>query len=284
MTEPSISIIVPVYNVEKYVPRCLESLINQTFQDIEIICVNDGSTDASSSICEMYVEKDKRIILLSQENQGLSAARNTGLLHARGTYIQFCDSDGYYMPKMCETMYSAMVSSDADLSVSGTEIIYDHVPSIPSGSNYYSMKYYGLHPVNIDVVRKTDIASWNKMFRKKIIDEYEIRYPVGLLYGDACFFMKYILVAKTIFVIPDCLYGHLRRNSSIMSDTFKKTPLALDHVKILKDIEDYMTKYHLQGAYETDIFLWNVLAYVKFVFKHGVESVYESAVAFCRQG
>ena len=105
MTTPLISVIVPIYNVEEYLSGCLESILSQNFSDFEIICIDDGSTDESGSILEMYASKDSRIRTVHQENKGLSSARNVGLDMARGEYIAFCDSDDYYHPDFLKKLY-----------------------------------------------------------------------------------------------------------------------------------------------------------------------------------
>ena len=120
-----ISIIIPVYNVEKYLSRCLESVINQSYKNIEIIIVNDGSTDNSFDICNKYKKKDKRVILIDQNNQGLSGARNTGLKHATGEYICFIDSDDYVEKDYVEYLYKLIVKDDYDLNS-----IVEIVPSV----------------------------------------------------------------------------------------------------------------------------------------------------------
>jgi glycosyltransferase involved in cell wall biosynthesis len=282
MTKPVISIIVPVYKTEKYIVRCLESLVNQTFRDIEIICVNDGSPDNAPAICADYAQKDSRIILLAQSNQGLSAARNTGLFHARGEYIQFCDSDDYYDTTMCEKLYNSVIASGADLAMVGIKIVYeDGIPAHPGDDEYHRIKFSGLHKINSDVFQKTDVYAWNKIFKKKIIDEYDIRFPTGLKYEDACFFFKYLFVAKYIFYLDEPLYNYVRRTGSIMYITlYQKTPMAIDHVNILYDIEVFMEKHGLTRKY-TSIFVWMILSYANCAIWDGTEAIYQEVFEKC---
>ena len=114
--EVKISIIIPVYNVEKYLHECLDSIINQTFKDLEIICVDDGSTDKSSEILEEYEQKDKRFTVISQPNKGVSAARNRGMQQAKGKYIMFVDSDDYVHPRFYELLLQALKEEGADIA------------------------------------------------------------------------------------------------------------------------------------------------------------------------
>jgi len=278
MNQPIISIIVPIYNVEKELPRCLESLITQTFKDIEIICVIDGSPDNSLRICEEYKTNEPRMVIISQENQGLSGARNTGLAYSKGKYIQFCDPDDYYVPDMCEKLYNAVISSNADLAIASIRVLYDQIPVIAGDQEYYRVKNRGLTVVNEYVIRNTDVSACNKIFKKSIIDTYSIFFPQGLHYEDACFFYKYIFVSKTIYHIPEYLYVYVRRDNSIMSNTFQKTPRSIDHIKILKNIKEFLLKNNLRNSYETDVFLWMTIIYTHLAFSWGTESVYDSAI------
>jgi glycosyltransferase involved in cell wall biosynthesis len=278
MNHPLISIIVPVYKVEPYMARCLESLIGQTFKDIEIICVNDGSPDRAPAICEEYARRDLRITVISQVNQGRSAARNTGLLHAKGTYIQFCDSDDFYDLAMCEKMYNAITTSNADIATAGTKIIYDGVPELSGDHEYYRIKFNGLHDIDDEIIQKTDVSVWNKIFRKSIIDKYNIRFPVGLNNEDACFTPKYYFLSKTIYFLDEALYNYIRHPNSIMSDSlYSKTPLAVDHVNILYNIKAFMDKHELNKKYE-NVFFWMVYTYIYYAIGNGTEDIYQKAM------
>ena len=116
---PKISVVIPIYNAEEYLEECLESVVGQTLRDIEIICINDGSTDNSAKICEKYAKKDKRIIFVSTENKGPGAARNTGLGFAKGEFIGFVDSDDWIDLDFYEKLYTAAVETDADIATGG---------------------------------------------------------------------------------------------------------------------------------------------------------------------
>ena len=116
MNKPLISVVVPVYNVEQYLKKCLDSIIKQKYNNLEIIIVNDGSTDNSQKICQEYVKKDKRIKLITQKNQGLSAARNTGIDNAHGKYISFVDSDDYLDLEFINELYNTIIENKSDIS------------------------------------------------------------------------------------------------------------------------------------------------------------------------
>ncbi len=125
-TSPEISIIIPVYNTEKYLVRCLESIKHQTFRSIEIICIDDGSTDRSLEILRNYADSDKRFIVFHQNNSGPASARNVGLEKAQGNYIMFCDSDDRYEKKMCETMHNILNSNLVDIGICNSNVIVEN--------------------------------------------------------------------------------------------------------------------------------------------------------------
>jgi len=277
MSIPIISIIVPIYNTEKYLPRCLDSLIGQTFTNIEIICVIDGSEDNSLDICKNYKDKDPRIIIITQENQGLSGARNTGLIHSNGEYVQFCDSDDYYSLSMCEKLFTVISLSGADLAMTGIKVVDEQLNELTGDFAYYKVKREGMINVNAGIFQTANVFSWNKIFRKSIIDKYQIIFPVGLLFEDAAFFFKYLFVSKNIFYTKEILYTYVRHQNTIMSNTFNKSMRAIDHVKILIDIRSFIIDNELEGKYVNNIFLWIIIAYTYGVIMYGPEAIYESA-------
>ena len=272
---PVISIIVPIYNVEKYLSRCLESLIMQSFTDIEIICIIDGSLDRSKEICENYKKKDNRIIIITQSNMGVSAARNTGLENATGIYIQFCDPDDYYTPDMCKKMYDTITASDVDIVSTGTNIIYDQVDIIRGDHEYFRVKGSGKNIINNEVIKNIDVSLWNKIFKKSIIDAYYIRFPKGLVYEDAAFIYKYLFTTRSMFYLSEYLYNYVRHENSIMSNTYKKSNNSIDHVKILEDIKLFLIKNNFWNNNNIEIFIWLAITYfhtsIKFGIKHNDE-------------
>ena len=138
-----VSVVVPVYNVEEYLEKCLDSIVGQTLREINIICVDDGSTDGSSNILRNYAEKDKRITVISKKNGGLSSARNAGLKKCNTEYVMFCDSDDYIAPTMCEKMLSVIKKDDSDLAVCTQNVIYlTHDEMKRSDRSYYSSLVY----------------------------------------------------------------------------------------------------------------------------------------------
>lgn len=251
LKKAKVSIIVPVYNVEQYLARCLDSLLSQTLKDIEIICINDGSSDGSPDILRDYRKRDKRIIVINQKNAGLSAARNAGIAKARAEFIMCCDSDDWFEPTMCEIMYCVITENNVDIAVCGINIIYETASHLrQSDDDYYRLKYVGKRSVSRRLVYDTDVSAWNKIYRKSILEEFHIEYPVGLFYEDAYFFNAYMSVAKSIYFVNQKLYNYVRRKGSIMSKTVNKDPRAIEHIYIAFELYDFLirndcyTHYH----------------------------------------
>ena len=238
-----ISVIVPVYNVEEYLPKCLDSLINQTYEDIKIICVNDGSTDNSLEILKHYEKKDKRIVVISKKNGGLSSARNTGLKKCSTEFVMFCDSDDYYANRMCEKMLDVVEKDDSDLAACTQNVIYlTHDEMRESDRNYYRLNYVGKQYIHEELVLKTDVSVLNKIFRMDIIKKYDIEFPEGLNNEDFYFYNAYMSVSNSISFINQRFYNYVRREGSIMSENFDADKLSIDHLLVAEKLFDFYKK------------------------------------------
>ena len=251
---PKVSIIVPVYNVDKYLESCLESLKKQTIKDIEIICVNDGSTDNSLEVLERFAKKDRRFIIINQENKGRSAARNTGLKKVSSPYVMFCDSDDKYGESMCEKMVKVMDQYETDLAVCGIAIEYEaHSEIKDSDDAYYRLKFYGKTFIDDNIIRKTDASVCNKIFRRDLLKKYQLVFPEGLNNEDYYFYNAYMSVAKTCYFLNRKLYKYIRHDGSIMSDNFDKNIYSPDHLLIAEELFAF---YKKNGYIErhTDLF------------------------------
>lgn len=175
---PNLSVIVPVYKVEKYLPRCIESILSQTYSDLELILVDDGSPDNCPSICDEYMQKDSRVVVIHKENAGVSAARNDGLKIAKGKYIGFIDSDDYITPNMYEELITNLENNNCDLAIAG----YDYVDESGNINRAYSSKENEilnqeqvLHHL-FDINPTIRFVVWNKVFKENLID--------GLLFDE----------------------------------------------------------------------------------------------------
>lgn len=222
---PKLSVIVPIYNVEKHLSRCLKSLINQTFKDIEIICVNDGSTDNSLEILSEYAQEDKRIKIISKNNSGPADSRGCGLAKSEGEFISFIDSDDWIEPNTYELVLSNM-TNEIDIASFGVNIAIDNDyeldelknKKIDDFKNYFTPNLKGKNDINEQTILNTTMFIWNKIFRKKIIEKYNIKFLPNLLCAeDFGFLYKYLYSCNNIYFMENQLYNYLQRNNSTMS-------------------------------------------------------------------
>ncbi|MDR2901953.1 MAG: glycosyltransferase [Lactobacillales bacterium] len=219
-----ISIILPIYNSEKYISKCLESLVDQTFDNIEILCINDGSCDNSLEIIKEYSAKDKRIKIFNQKNAGPATARNVGLQNASSPYIMFCDSDDRYKPNMCAEMYNAIEKNKVDLVMCDLTIILEDKNHYRSKKeiewNY--LRTFGKIILNSASKSKINALLWNKIYKTDLIRKYAISFPNGYECDDDAFIIQYLSVGKTAYGINKKLYDYLMRSNSIMGKIFSK--------------------------------------------------------------
>ncbi len=235
-----ISVVVPVYNVEEFLPKCLKSLIEQTYKNIKIICIDDGSTDNSMAVLKEFEKKDKRITVISKKNGGLSSARNAGLKKCDTEFVMFCDSDDYYSEDMCEKMLDAVEKDESDLGACSLQVIYlTHGEMGESDRNYYRLSYAGKQPVYDELIMKTDVSVLNKIFRMDIIKKYRISFPEGFNNEDFYFYNAYMSVSKTISFVNRRLYNYVRREGSIMSENFEAGKLSMDHLLMAEKLFDF---------------------------------------------
>lgn len=200
-----VSVIVPVYNQEKYLDECIESIINQSYNNLEIILVDDGSTDNSLEICKKYKKQDKRIKLIHKENGGLSSSRNAGLKEATGDYIMFCDSDDYFLPDTVKLMEAEITKKDADY------VIGNYINCTEEGKFWkkpiFDKKLYTNFKVEItDYTKSFYIMSssvCNKIFRKSFIDEHDFKFVEGLPAEDAIFTTACFVKSTKVYYIKD---------------------------------------------------------------------------------
>lgn len=253
---PKISIVVPVYNVEKYLGKCLDSLLNQTIKDYEIICVNDGSTDNSLEILKEYAKRDDRIKIISQENAGLGAARNVGIKAAKGTYLGFVDSDDFVDPTLYEKAISRAERNKSDVVIFN---VYLYFTDSCEKVIFRDKRFYSLlesegyftaveHPRVINC-----IGVWDKIYRRDFIMANEILNPEKRIYEDVLFTIKTLTLAKRISVISDPLI-YYRKNTgvSIVDKEVKTDYFKFDFLKNLKECKEFLTSIGLYAHYRLD--------------------------------
>lgn len=231
------SIIVPIYNVERYLEECLKSLINQSYKNIEIILVNDGSTDNSETICQEYKLKDKRVKYIKKKNGGLSSARNEGLKCATGEYYLFVDSDDYVSTKLCEILNEIITKEKADLVQYEFQKFLDGEKAIDKNNDKYliSNKFnsdnsYQNYLLSENIKRE----AWNKAYKKEIFKD--IKFPEGRIAEDLATTYKIIKKANKIICINNELYFYRIRNNSIMG----KGSMKLYYDAMLAHYEIYL--------------------------------------------
>ncbi len=232
---PKVSVIIPVYNMEQYLRQALDSVVNQTLKDIEIICIDDCSTDNSLSIIKEYASKDNRFVIIEQQtNQGQGIARNKALDIANGEYIMCLDPDDWYEPDACETAYNQIVKNQNDF------VIFNHQSYYQETNEYKIAKYtleafldiidcpnIVLKDVKHNFFKKSGI-SCNKIYKKSFLYDHKIRYGTYRMGEDGVVFIKCIAYAKTISVINKVLYNRrIHENNTILQQDFKyKTLLS----------------------------------------------------------
>jgi len=239
-----ISIIVPIYNVEKHLSKCVDSILNQTYKNLEIILVDDGSPDDCGAICDEYAKMDERVRVIHKKNGGLSDARNAGIEVARGEYIGFVDSDDYINRRMYESMYNQVKKDGSDMAICNLLSVDENGDLI--GENNADM------PVIDGVFTKEQIfaqlcipkywyyvTAWNKLYKKELLSE--IRFPVGKLHEDEFVAHHIIGKCKKISCISKPFYFYVCRSGSIMNSNYNIK--RLDSAEAYLDRARYMKDY-----------------------------------------
>ena len=219
--KPKISIVVPVYNVEQYLEQCISQIINQTYVSLEIILVDDGSTDNSGRICDEFVKKDTRIKVIHKENGGLSDARNVGIKYATGEYIGFIDSDDYPEITMYEKLYSLVQKYSVDISVCSM------YRDINCKKEIYEEDVLSRREVFKEMAQcgKIESHAWNKLYKRSLFDGIE--YPIGKTYEDIYTTYKVIDKVDRVAYTAEQLYFYRDNPESISNQRFKKSDLYL---------------------------------------------------------
>lgn len=247
MTKKKISIIVPVYNVKKYLKRCLESLQSQTYENIEIILVDDGSTDGCSKICDEYAKKDNRIVVIHQKNGGLSFARNTGVAKCTGDLILFVDSDDEILKNSCEELLKIYNDTKADLICFKNFVIRNDKIEPYTETNkieiFDSKSAYEKYMLTGEI----SCCAWSRLYTKKLAQS--VPFPVGVLSEDVATVRKFMFNAKKIVLYDKYLYKYFIRKNSIMGN--KKQSHIIDIYNMNKDIY----KFELQEFPEHEKFV-----------------------------
>ena len=219
-----VSVIVPVYNVEKYLKKCVDSILSQSYQNIEVILINDGSLDGSGEICEAYVKKDERIKYITQNNSGLGKTRNRGVEEASGKYLLFVDSDDYIENTMIEKLYHNITESHADVASCGVYNVYRQkcIPLCEKEEKFLCdvEKAFGL----LLVGEKIPGSSCNKLYRSELLDK--VKFPEGVLYEDVKFHLDLMQIIQSVHVDTTPLYYYVHREESITTKKFDSSAMS----------------------------------------------------------
>lgn len=247
MDRMKVSVIVPMYKVEKYLDRCIKSIINQTYKNLEIILVDDGSPDSSGNIAEGYAQSDSRIRVIHKENGGLSDARNAGIIVASGDYICFVDSDDSIDEHFVEELIKACASSGADIAVCNylNVIKPEDIPPYDSKNNANIVVQNSLEALNSIYSQDNvvTIVAWNKLYRRELWND--ILFPVGRIHEDEATTYKLLYKAKKIVRIDKSLYYYFKNDESITGSQY-----SLKRLDILWAIESRMDFYKSKALEE----------------------------------
>lgn len=239
---PKVSVIVPVYNVQDYIEKCINSLVNQTLQDIEIIIVNDGSKDSSVKIINQFIKQyPKKIIYLEKENGGLSDARNYAMSYAKGKYIAFLDADDYVEFDTYEKMYEIAKNENSDMVECDFYWEYPNKVKKDIGQAYNGKK---------EMIQKVRVVAWNKLIKREILTKTNIKFPKGYRYEDVEFTYKLVpYLNKVSFLKEPCIH-YVQRENSISNSQNEKTRQIFD---VLDNVIDFYKKNQIYDKYKEEL-------------------------------
>lgn len=232
---PKISIIVPVYKVEKYIHKCIDSILAQTFTDFELILVDDGSPDNCGKICDEYVKKDRRIKVIHKKNGGLSDARNAGIEIARGDYIGFVDSDDYIEPDMYELLYDICIENNCEIASCSSTIYFKNKTVVNGGHDLIIHEREEAMKTMLEG-RLYDEVVWVKLFKSELFDD--VRFPVGKIYEDTAVTYKLIDKSNRVGCIGKAKYNYIKREGSVMDNAIKN--IRLDAIDIYNEMYEFI--------------------------------------------
>ena len=232
---PKVSLIIPVYNVENYIEKCLNSVVNQTLKDMEVIIVNDGSKDSSKQKIEKYLKKYPGIKYLEKENGGLSDARNYGMQYATGEYIAFLDSDDYVEETMYEEMYNMAQKEAADMVECNFIWEYPDKKREDIGAVYNSKR---------EMVEKARVVAWNKLIKRELLEKTGVKFPIGLRYEDVEFFYKLVPYLEKVSFVKKCFVHYIQRGNSIANTQNIRTK------EIFTVLQNVISYYRENGFYD----------------------------------
>lgn len=249
MSNPLVSVIIPIYKVEQYLHQCVDSILNQTYTNLEVWLIDDGSPDKCPAICDEYAEKDKRVRVIHKPNGGLADARNAALDVATGEYIVCVDSDDYVSHTHIEHLYNLIKSNDAQIAVNTSCSFFEGETPYPTPSDNKVYTFDGLHAVEVMFYQEMfDTTAWGKMYRRDLFDG--VRYPQGLLFEDLPTTYLLFLKAQKVAFQNEQSYYYLMRPNSIegAAFSFKKLDSGLSLMAMMDknrdELQPIIKSYH----------------------------------------
>lgn len=281
---PKVSVVIPVYNVEIFLEDSISSLLNQTLEDIELICVNDGSPDNSLEILNKFASQDSRVKVINKENGGCGSARNRALDEATGEYIYFFDPDDYALPNALEELYANARSNDSDLVMFKIARFFEGHPID------YSLPFYNFDEIFVDVdfnhftftykdimhyVMNSAFAPWSKLYKKEFLDRYDdFRFDLGVAFDDVPFHVKSILRAKKISFAPDYYYHYRWDNPNSVNNTSSN---GIDIMKIVDLVEEFIVREGYFDELKEEFYYFKVNQIVMYMVSSHSEDYFQLA-------
>lgn len=265
MQRPLISVIVPVYNVEEFLNRCVDSIIRQTYQELEIILVDDGSTDNSGALCDEYVQKDSRIVVIHKENGGLSDARNAAIEIMKGEFVAYVDSDDYLADDYIAYMYNLLISENADISACAIKTVCDYTEQL-GVINEKIVIYDAYEALKAILYQGCFVPSaCCKLYKKELFED--IRYPKGMYYEDMAIIYKLLDKCQKVVIGNQQKYYYYQRANSIMNESFN--PKKMHRIQIVNELKKHVDNRYpeLKKATSARCFKVGLLTYQEIPYK-----------------
>ena len=280
---PKISVVVPVYNAENFLDESIPSLLNQTFKEIEVLCVNDGSKDNSLKILERFAKIDSRIKVIDKKNGGCGSARNMGLDYAVGEYIYFFDPDDYVLHNTFEELHNNATKNKSDLVmfkiarfIDGEPVDYS-IPGFDFDNVFKGVDFNNFTFTYKDIkkyVLNASFAPWCKLYKKDLIESNGFRFATNVAFDDAPFHVQSLLKAKRISFIPDFFYHYRLSNPNSVNNTASN---GIDIFKICDIVEDFLKENKFYGEFVKEFELFKVVQIDNYLFSTNTEEYFQKA-------
>lgn len=281
---PTISVVVPVYNAEPFLEEALSSILNQTFKDFEVLCVNDGSSDNSFKLLNEFANKDPRVKIINKPNGGCGSARNMGLDFAHGDYIYFFDPDDYVLPDAFEKLYKNAVKNDSDLVMfkiarfrDGESVDYS-IPGFDFDKLFKNTDFnnftFDYHDIK-DYVLNSSFAPWSKLYKKEFIDKYDdFRFDLGVAFDDVPFHVKSLIRASKISFVPEFFYHYRLSNPNSVNNTKSN---QIDIFKICDLVEEFLVSEGVFKEFKDEFYAFKIAQICNYIISCNYEPYYQLA-------